>query len=78
VETPQALLNKSEKKIEDKQIEVAVSPGSNETVLISVSTSIGIASAPSHASTPEELFEKSDTALRKAKELGRNRIELFN
>jgi len=66
------------KKIEDKQIEVSASPGSDETVLISASTSIGIASAPSHASAPEELFEKSDTALRKAKELGRNRVELFN
>jgi diguanylate cyclase (GGDEF)-like protein len=65
------------KRIEDKQIEVPASSGSNETVLISVRTSIGIAVAPSHASTTEELFEKSDTALRKAKELGRNRVEIF-
>jgi len=64
------------KKIEDKQIEVPASPGSNETVMIKASTSIGIAVAPYNASTPEELFEKSDTALRKAKELGRNRVEL--
>jgi diguanylate cyclase (GGDEF)-like protein len=65
------------KNIENKRLEVPVSPGSNETVLIGIQTSIGIATAPSHASTAEELFEKSDTALRKAKELGRNRIEIF-
>jgi len=65
------------KNIENKQFEVPVSPGSNETVLIGTHTSIGIAVAPSHASTAEELFEKSDTALRKAKELGRNRVEIF-
>jgi len=64
-------------KIENKKFEVPVSPGSNETVLIGIHTSIGIAAAPSHASTAEELFEKSDTALRKAKELGRNRVEIF-
>jgi len=66
------------KKIENKQVEVPASPGSNETVLIGTHTSIGIAAAPSHASTAEELFEKSDTALRKAKELGRNRVEIYN
>jgi len=66
------------KKIENKQIEVPASPGSNETVLIGTHTSIGIAVAPSHASTAEELLEKSDTALRKAKELGRNRVEIYN
>jgi diguanylate cyclase (GGDEF)-like protein len=65
-------------KIESKQVEVPASPGSNETVMINVSTSIGIAVAPSHASTVEELFERSDTALRKAKELGRNRVEVFS
>lgn len=65
------------KKIEDKQVEIPESPGSNETILIGTHTSIGIVTAPSHASTAEELFEKSDMALRKAKELGRNRIEVF-
>jgi len=68
---------KIRKNIENKQFEVPVSPGSNETVLIGIHTSIGIAAAPSYASTAEELFEKSDTALRKAKELGRNRVEIF-
>jgi len=65
------------KKIEDKQVEIPASPDSNETILIGTRTSIGIAVAPSHASTAEELFEKSDAALRKAKELGRNRVEIF-
>ena len=63
--------------IEKKQIEVPASPGSEETVLIVTRTSIGIAIAPTHAGTTEELEENADIALRKAKELGRNRIEVF-
>jgi GGDEF domain-containing protein len=46
-------------------------------VQIGTRTSIGIAIAPLHAGTAEELEQNSDTALRKAKELGRNRVELF-
>jgi diguanylate cyclase (GGDEF)-like protein len=63
--------------IASRQIEVPASPGANENVLITTRTSIGIAIAPLHATTPEELEQTSDTALRKAKELGRNRVELF-
>ncbi|MCL2805591.1 MAG: GGDEF domain-containing protein [Treponema sp.] len=65
-------------KIEKKQIEVPASPGSAETVFISTRTSIGIAIAPKHANTLEELEETSDTALRKAKEHGRNRVEVYS
>jgi diguanylate cyclase (GGDEF)-like protein len=65
------------KNIENKQFEVPIDPCSGETVLIRIHTSIGIAVAPSHASTAEELFEKSDMALRKVKELGRNRVGIF-
>jgi len=65
-------------KIEKKQIEVPASPGAAETTNISTRTSIGIAMAPLHASTLEELMETSDQALRKAKELGRNRVEVYN
>ena len=62
--------------IEKRQVEVPASPGSDETTLISTRTSIGIALAPYHAITTEELLETSDAALRKAKELGRNRVEV--
>ena len=65
------------KAIESKQVEVPVTPGSTETVFISTRTSIGIAIAPKHAKTLEELEEASDAALRKAKELGRNRVEVY-
>ncbi|MCL2809842.1 MAG: GGDEF domain-containing protein [Treponema sp.] len=65
------------KKIENKQIEVPAAPGALETVFINTRTSIGIAIAPTHANTMEELEETSDSALRKAKELGRNRVEVY-
>jgi diguanylate cyclase (GGDEF)-like protein len=63
--------------IEKQQVAVPASPGSDETVLINTRTSIGIALAPTHANTTEALEETADTALRKAKELGRNRVEVF-
>jgi len=47
-------------------------------VTIGTRTSIGIAIAPAHANTMEKFEETSDAALRKAKELGRNRVEVFN
>ena len=43
---------------------------------IALRTSIGIASAPAHADNWETLFSKGDQALKKAKDLGRNRVEL--
>ncbi|MCL2441247.1 MAG: GGDEF domain-containing protein [Treponema sp.] len=64
-------------KIEKRQVEVPASAGSPETTVISTRTSIGIAISPLHANTVEELEEAADTALRKAKELGRNRVEVF-
>ena len=63
--------------IEKKQIEVPASPNSKQKVMINIQISIGISIAPIHARTLEELEETSDTALRKAKELGRNRIEVY-
>ncbi|MDR0323467.1 MAG: GGDEF domain-containing protein [Treponema sp.] len=64
-------------KIEKKQIEIPESPGADKTVFINNRTSIGIAITPVHAKTMKELMETSDTALRKAKEFGRNRVEVF-
>jgi len=64
--------------IEKQQVKVPASPGSDEKVAISTRTSIGIAIAPAHANTVEDLEEAADTALRKAKELGRNRVEIYS
>jgi len=64
-------------KIENHQVEVPAAPASEEKVMIGTRTSIGIAIAPYHARTLEELEETSDIALRKAKELGRNRVEVY-
>jgi len=63
--------------VSDKQIEIPSSPNSNENVLITTHTSIGIALAPVHANTTEGLIHTSDYALRRAKELGRNRVEIY-
>jgi GGDEF domain-containing protein len=47
-------------------------------VPIKVRVSIGIAVAPIQAVSEEGLFFTADNALRKAKALGRNRVELAN
>jgi len=64
--------------IEKQQVKVPASPGSENKTVISTRTSIGIAIAPLHAKTTEELEEAADAALRKAKELGRNRVEIYS
>ena len=57
-------------------ISVPVSPGASEFVEIGARTSIGVAVAPTHADNCDALLAVADEALRKAKELGRNRVEL--
>jgi diguanylate cyclase (GGDEF)-like protein len=68
------------KNIESRQVEVPATPGAppDQTVFIATRTSIGIAIAPTHAKSLEELEKTSDMALRKAKELGRNRVEIYS
>jgi len=63
--------------IEARHVEVPAAPNALETVFIGTRTSIGIAVAPVHAKRMEELEDAADTALRRAKELGRNRVEIF-
>jgi diguanylate cyclase (GGDEF)-like protein len=64
------------KAVNEKKVAVTQTPKSSDLVELSMRTSIGIAVAPIHATDRETLFEKSDSALRKAKELGRNRVEI--
>ncbi|MDR1287675.1 MAG: GGDEF domain-containing protein [Treponema sp.] len=59
-----------------KEVMVPKSPGVPEKVPINIRTSLGIAVAPTHAKNLEGLLFAADGALRKAKELGRNRVEL--
>jgi diguanylate cyclase (GGDEF)-like protein len=68
---------KIRESIENKQVEIPSAPGADNNVLINSSTSIGISEAPAHANTTEKFVETADIALRKAKELGRNRVEIF-
>jgi diguanylate cyclase (GGDEF)-like protein len=57
-------------------VRVPKSPSAMEKVAINIRTSIGVAIAPTHAKTAESLVFAADGALRKAKELGRNRVEM--
>lgn len=59
-----------------RQILVFQGPGAEAKTEIITRASIGIAVAPTHAQNSEGLFEKADIALRKAKERGRNRVEV--
>jgi diguanylate cyclase (GGDEF)-like protein len=57
-----------------QKILVPSSPNGVGQTEISVSTSIGIASAPVHADTWQSLSSIADRTLRRAKELGRNQV----
>ena len=65
------------KTVSDRKVEVPLNSGAGEKVSVEISASIGIAITPAHAKTAEELINASDTALRKAKELGRDRVEVY-
>jgi len=71
------LAERIRENIANNQVEVPAASGASGNVLISTRISIGIAVAPVHANTLEKFEETADTALRKAKELGRNRVEVF-
>ncbi|WP_233588682.1 sensor domain-containing diguanylate cyclase [Legionella sp. km535] len=49
----------------------------NNQILPVVTVSIGLAIAPKHGTTMDELIQAADQALYKAKMLGKNRIELY-
>ena len=64
------------KSVENQRVEVTKTPGASEYIHIDIRTSIGIAVAPTHAKTLESLFLSADNALRKAKDKGRNRVDV--
>ena len=59
-----------------QKITVPQTPNGTGQSEVSVSTSIGIASAPAHASTWEDLNLAADIALHHSKAKGRNRVEI--
>ena len=75
-ELEEALLiaEKARADMASRKIKVPKSPDSDEETEITVFTSIGVAAAPLHANTWENLVLAADGALRRAKELGRNRV----
>ncbi|MDR1374319.1 MAG: GGDEF domain-containing protein, partial [Treponema sp.] len=58
------------------KMSVPKAPGLAERAVIETRTSIGVAVAPTHADNEKSLVYTADRALRKAKNLGRNRVEL--
>ena len=58
------------------RVAVPDAPDNKSLVEIGMRTSIGIASAPLHANSWEDLVSAADGALMRAKELGRNRVEI--
>jgi len=60
------------------RIKLPASIAASEDDSVFIQASIGIATAPEHANTPEDLVNAADNALKKAKELGRNRTEVFD
>jgi diguanylate cyclase (GGDEF)-like protein len=71
-----ALAEKIREAVMNLVVHVPKTPGAAEKVPIATRISIGVAVAPVHAKNTEGLVLASDNALRKAKNLGRNRVEL--
>jgi diguanylate cyclase (GGDEF)-like protein len=62
--------------VKQQVIPVQEGVGTGEPVNLWIRISIGIAEAPTHADCWERLFDIADEALRAAKKLGRDRVEL--
>jgi diguanylate cyclase (GGDEF)-like protein len=77
---PNALIvaERIRRRVLDHGAAVPRDPGSAETVAITVGASFGVAWAPRDAQDPRTLVSAADDALRRAKELGRNRVELYS
>jgi len=69
-----SIAERAREKIASRKIFVPVRPNSTKNTEISVSTSIGVATAPIHADSWDNLLLAADGALRQAKTQGRNRV----
>jgi diguanylate cyclase (GGDEF)-like protein len=72
-----SVAQKIRESMEKMQIKVPSSPGANDNILIKTCVSIGIAITSAHEDTMENFVETADKALRKAKDFGRNRVEIY-
>jgi len=71
-----ALGEKIREKVSTRSITLKrLDSGSNDEIFMR--TSLGISIAPDHGNSVRELLFNADSALRKAKDLGRNRVVLF-
>jgi diguanylate cyclase (GGDEF)-like protein len=71
-----SIAENARENIASRKIPVPIKPDSTGETQISVCTSIGIATAPIHATNWENLLLAADNALRQAKTMGRNRVVL--
>ena len=76
VEEAHAVAERIRYNLTAQKIIVPQDPGGTGQTEVSVSTSIGIASAPVHADTWKSLTLAADKALHNSKLLGRNRVEV--
>jgi diguanylate cyclase (GGDEF)-like protein len=60
----------------NRPVAVPKTPGSEETVELDIRTSLGVAVAPTHGDNERDLVFSADSALRRAKDRGRNRVEM--
>jgi len=72
------IAEKVRQSIASKKVTIPKVPDSKSLVEIIVRTSIGIACAPLHTDCWDGLFLAADSALRRSKELGRNRVEIVS
>jgi diguanylate cyclase (GGDEF)-like protein len=75
IEEARRIAESIRKAVNEEKVSVPKNPGSSSLEALHIRISVGIAIAPTHAKDRESLFEISDEALRKAKALGRNRVE---
>src|SRR6266542_3200878 len=74
---PGASLKNSQQRAEELRKEVmGLRVPHEEKLLRPVTVSIGVAAFPDHGSTPEAMIKAADYALFRAKEKGRNRVEI--
>ena len=66
------------KRVAQKIIEAVSAPVVLEGVEVQVGVSIGVSIYPADAGSVEELFKHADTAMYRAKALGKNRCQFFN